>query len=284
MNEIIVVDKPKSWTSRDVVNKISHKFNTRRVGHLGTLDPIATGVLIVVLGEAVKLTDLIINDTKEYIATAKIGVQTDTLDITGNITKTSNVIPSYEELKGVVKSFLGKSIQEVPLYSSVKVNGRRLYDYARAGIDVELPKREIEIFDIELLEFKDNYFTFKVTVSKGTYIRSLIRDIGSKLNICCTMSSLRRTNQAGIDISCASTLEDILNDKYKSLTFNDLLKDYPFVTVDSYLEKKIKNGRPLENRYCFNRFVYQNEFGKILAIYEVSSDKKIVKPYKVFNL
>ena len=284
MNEIIVVDKPKSWTSRDVVNKISHKFNTRRVGHLGTLDPIATGVLIVVLGEAVKLTDLIINDTKEYIATAKIGVQTDTLDITGNITKTSNVIPSYEELKGVVKSFLGKSIQEVPLYSSVKVNGRRLYDYARAGIDVELPKREIEVFDIELLEFKDNYFTFKVTVSKGTYIRSLIRDIGSKLNICCTMSSLRRTNQAGIDISCASTLEDILNDKYKSLTFNDLLKDYPFVTVDSYLEKKIKNGRPLENRYCFNRFVYQNEFGKILAIYEVSSDKKIVKPYKVFNL
>ena len=284
MNEIIVVDKPKSWTSRDVVNKISHKFNTRRVGHLGTLDPIATGVLIVVLGEAVKLTDLIINDTKEYIATAKIGVQTDTLDITGNITKTSNFIPSYEELKGVVKSFLGKSIQEVPLYSSVKVNGRRLYDYARAGIDVELPKREIEVFDIELLEFKDNYFTFKVTVSKGTYIRSLIRDIGSKLNICCTMSSLRRTNQAGIDISCASTLEDILNDKYKSLTFNDLLKDYPFVTVDSYLEKKIKNGRPLENRYCFNRFVYQNEFGKILAIYEVSSDKKIVKPYKVFNL
>lgn len=284
MNEIIVVDKPKSWTSRDVVNKISHKFNTRRVGHLGTLDPIATGVLIVVLNEAVKLTDLIINDTKEYIATAKIGVQTDTLDITGNITKTSNVIPSYEELKGVVKSFLGKSIQEVPLYSSVKVNGRRLYDYARAGIDVELPKREIEIFDIELLEFKDNYFTFKVTVSKGTYIRSLIRDIGSKLNICCTMSSLRRINQAGIDISCASTLEDILSDKYKSLTFNDLLKDYPFVTVDSYLEKKIKNGRPLENRYCFNRFVYQNEFGKILAIYEVSSDKKIVKPYKVFNL
>ena len=238
MNEIIVVDKPKSWTSRDVVNKISHKFNTRRVGHLGTLDPIATGVLIVVLGEAVKLTDLIINDTKEYIATAKIGVQTDTLDITGNITKTSNFIPSYEELKGVVKSFLGKSIQEVPLYSSVKVNGRRLYDYARAGIDVELPKREIEVFDIELLEFKDNYFTFKVTVSKGTYIRSLIRDIGSKLNICCTMSSLRRTNQAGIDISCASTLEDILNDKYKSLTFNDLLKDYPFVTVDSYLEKR----------------------------------------------
>ena len=284
MNEILVIDKPESWTSRDVVNKISHKFNTRRVGHLGTLDPIATGVLIVVLGEAVKLTDLIINDTKEYIATAKIGIKTDTLDITGNVLETSNIVPQREELEKILKTFLGKSIQEVPLYSSVKVNGRRLYDYARNNIDVILPKREIEIFDIELLNYSNDTFTFKVLVSKGTYIRSLIRDIGSKLNICCTMTNLRRTNQAGIDISNAYSLEDILNDKYKSLTFNDLLKDYPFVIVDSYLEKKIKNGRPLENRYDFDRFIYQNEEGKILAIYEVSSDKKQVKPYKVFNL
>lgn len=284
MNEIIVVDKPYNWTSRDVVNKISHKFNMRRVGHLGTLDPIATGVLIVLLGEAVKLTDLVINDNKEYIATAKIGIETDTLDITGNVLNTSSVLPTKKEIESVLKTFLGKSMQEVPLYSSVKVNGRRLYDYARNNISVELPKREIEIFSIELLEYNNDSFKFKVLVSKGTYIRSLIRDIGKKLNTYCTMSELRRTSQAGISIDNSYSLDDILNDNYKSLSFNDLLKDYPSVTVDEYLEKKIKNGRPLENRYEYDRFIYQNKEGKVLAIYDVSLDKTMVKPYKVFNL
>ena len=284
MNEIIVVDKPYNWTSRDVVNKISHKFNMRRVGHLGTLDPIATGVLIVLLGEAVKLTDLVINDNKEYIATAKIGIETDTLDITGNVLNTSSVLPTKREIESVLKTFLGKSMQEVPLYSSVKVNGRRLYDYARNNISVELPKREIEIFSIELLEYNNDSFKFKVLVSKGTYIRSLIRDIGKKLNTYCTMSELRRTSQAGISIDNSYSLDDILNDNYKSLSFNDLLKDYPSVTVDEYLEKKIKNGRPLENRYEYDRFIYQNKEGKVLAIYDVSLDKTMVKPYKVFNL
>ncbi len=284
MNEILVVDKPENWTSRDVVNKISHKFNTRKVGHLGTLDPIATGVLIILLGEAVKLNDLVLNDTKEYIATAKIGILTDTLDITGNILKESSHIPTKEEINSILKTFLGKSIQEVPLYSSVKVNGRRLYDYAREGTLVELPKREIEIFNIELLDYKEDTFSFKVLVSKGTYIRSLIRDIGTKLNICCTMSSLRRTKQGNITIEESYTLDDILNDKYTSLSFEELLKDYPSVVVDSYLEKKIRNGRPLENRYNYDKFIYLNESGKVLAIYETTPDKKEVKPYKVFNL
>ena len=284
MNEIIVVDKPKDWTSRDVVNKISHKFNTRKVGHLGTLDPIATGVLIILLGEAVKLNDLVLNDTKEYIATAKIGIETDTLDITGNVLKESSHIPAKEEIETVLKSFLGKNLQEVPLYSSVKVNGMRLYDYAREGIEVELPKREIEIFEIELLDYKEDRFTFRVLVSKGTYIRSLIRDIGIKLNTCCTMTELCRTKQGDVKIDQANTLEDILNDNYTSLPFSTFLKDYPAVEVDSYLEKKIRNGRPLENRYNYDRFIYQNEEGKILAIYETTKDKLKVKPYKVFNL
>lgn len=286
MHGLIIVNKEKDWTSRDVVNKICKIFNIPKAGHTGTLDPLATGVLVVAVGEGVKLVDFLTNETKEYIAEVECGLLTDTLDVLGNtLEKQNDYVLEKGKLEEVLISFLGKSLQEVPLYSSIRVEGKRLYEYARTGEEVELPKRDIEVFSIELLEVKENSFTFKVKVSKGTYIRSLIRDIGIKLNILCTMKNLTRTKQGIYNIEESNTLEEIENGNYKLISFYDALHDYPMVEVDDYLENKIKNGRILENRYEYDKFVYINKNKEVLAIYEkYEQDKTKVKPFKVFNL
>ena len=286
MHGLIVVNKEKDWTSRDVVNKISKIFNTPKVGHTGTLDPLATGVLVVAVGEGVKLVDSLSNDTKEYIAEVKCGISTDTLDVLGKtLEETTDFMLDENNIKEVLNSFLGTSLQEVPLYSSIRVDGRRLYDYARKNEEVTLPKREIEIYEIELLEVKETTFKFKVKVSKGTYIRSLIRDIGHKLNIPCTMQNLTRTKQGSYNIEDSNTLEEIEKGIYKLVPFYDVLQNYPMVEVDEYIENKIKNGRILENRYEYDKFIYINKDKEVLAIYEVyERDNTKVKPFKVFNI
>ena len=285
MNGLIVVNKERDWTSRDVVNKISSIFDTPRVGHTGTLDPLATGVLVIAIGEGLKLVDLLSCDIKEYVATVALGILTDTLDITGNVIEKKDFKIDREEIIKVLNSFLGKSIQEVPLYSSVKVNGKRLYDYARNNLPVVLPKREIEIYKIELLDTSCDTFTFKVSVSKGTYIRSLIRDIGKKLDIPCTMKDLHRTRQGQFSIADSHSIKDIENGNFKLISFYAALSFLPMIEVDDYLEKKIKNGRILENRYQDERIVFVNSKKEVLAIYEVyKKDVTKVKPLKVFNL
>lgn len=285
MNGLIVVNKEKGWTSRDVVNKISSIFDTPKVGHTGTLDPLAQGVLVVALNEGVKLVDLLVSENKEYIAEVQPGILTDTLDLEGKVLEQKSYHLDKEKIISVLNSFLGKSKQEVPLHSSVKVNGRRLYDYARNNLEVELPKRDIEVFAIELLDMKEDSFTFKVSVSKGTYIRSLIRDIGVKLDIPCTMKNLIRTKQGPYLLEDSYTLEEIASGNYKLISFYDALKDYPKVEVNSYIANKIKNGRILENRYQDEKIVFVNSQKDVLAIYEVyDKDKTKVKPLKVFNL
>ncbi len=286
MHGLIIVNKEKDWTSRDVVNRVSKILDIPKAGHTGTLDPLATGVLVVAIGEAVKLVDSLTNETKEYIAEVECGTSTDTLDVLGNILEEKkDFVLKKEKIEEVLNSFLGKSIQEVPLYSSIKVNGKRLYEYARNGEEVELPKREIEIYNIELLELKEKSFSFKVKVSKGTYIRSLIRDIGLKLNIPCCMKNLQRTKQGIYDIKDSHTLKDIENGNYKVISFYEILKDQPMVEVDEYIENKIRNGRILENRYKYDKIIFINKNKEVLALYEVySQDKTKVKPTKVFNI
>ncbi len=283
MDGILLINKPKNMTSRDIVNIISKKFNTGKVGHTGTLDPIATGVLGIAIGNGVKIVDFLINDTKEYIAKVRMGIMTDTLDITGDIIeKTDNITIDAKTLDAALHTFLGKSIQEVPLYSALKVNGTRLYDYARKKIKVELPKREIEIFDIRLLELNKDSFKFKVVVSKGTYIRSLIRDIGNKINIPCVMEELTRTKQGNFKIEDSYSLEDIQNDNYKVLTLREALKNMNIVKVDDFIAKKILNGRILENRYDKDKIVFVNSQDEVLAIYKVyDKDNTKIKPIKV---
>jgi len=284
MNGLLIIDKPKDYTSRDIVNIVSKHFKTKKVGHTGTLDPLATGVLVVAINEGLKIVNLLGNDTKEYIAEVRMGIETDTLDITGNILKEDNNYKlDKEELKLVLSSFLGKSIQEVPIYSAVKVNGKKLYEYARNNEEVILPKKEIDILEIELIEASSNTFSFRVIVSKGTYIRSLIRDIGVKLNTICTMSNLRRTSVGMFSIEEALSLEE-LDNAPKIISIEDALNNFNKVMVDSYIESKIKNGVILENRYNCDIIVFINEEEKVIAIYEVySKDNSKIKPIKIFK-
>lgn len=283
-NGLLVVNKPSGYTSRDVVNIISRFLNTRKVGHAGTLDPIATGVLVIAVNDGLKLLEYLQEETKEYIATVKLGISTDTLDISGNIVeKNDNYFVDQSKLKSVVESFKGKYLQEVPLYSSVRVNGKRLYKYAREKEEVILPKREVEIFDIELLAANHDEFSFRAIVSKGTYIRSLIRDIGEKINLCCTMKSLKRTKQGTFSLDNSISIQDIENNRFKFISSKALLNNYNKVLVDEDLERKILNGAILDNIYGYETLVFENE-KELLAIYGIyQKDNSKIKPIKVFK-
>ena len=284
MNGILVVNKEKDYTSRDVVNIISKEFKTKKVGHTGTLDPIATGVLVVTIGEATKISELLVSTYKEYIAEVTLGIKTDTLDITGNILETKEIKLDKSKLEQTIKSFKKTYLQEVPIYSAVKVNGKKLYEYARNKEEIKLPKKEVEIKEIELLKYAENKFTFRCLVSKGTYIRSLINDICNELNIIGTMSSLKRTKQGEFKIEDSYTLEQIKNKKYKLLEMKEVLKEYLQIEVNEYIENKIKNGCLLENRYNEDIIVFINKNEQVIGIYKkYEKDMNKIKPWKIFN-
>ncbi|MGN1268289.1 MAG: tRNA pseudouridine(55) synthase TruB [Candidatus Aphodocola sp.] len=282
MDGIIIIDKPKNITSRDVVNHVCKRLNTKKIGHTGTLDPIATGVLVLCVGKATKLVELLTCEDKEYVATVKLGILTDTLDTEGKVIEEKKVFLDKEELTKVLNSFIGEYDQEVPIYSAVKINGKKLYEYARKNKKVELPKRKVAIKSIKLLESNDDSYKFKVVVSKGTYIRSLIKDINDRLNIIGVMSDLRRTRQGKFCLGESYTLNDIDNNKYKILSINDVLKNEKCVIIDDTLYKLIKNGGIIDNKYddeCVT-FVYNDN---VVAIYKVySKDNTKMKPYKMF--
>ena len=275
MDSVIVVNKEINRTSRDIVNDLNKILGTKKIGHTGTLDPIATGVLVICVGKYTKLVNLLTALDKEYIATIKLGIKTDTLDITGKVIEERPFNVNKEQVINTLNSFLGRSVQEVPAYSAVKINGKKLYEYARNGEEIELPKRTITINSIELLEFKDDLITFKVNVSKGTYIRSLISDICTKLNTVGTMASLKRTKQGKFNIENSYTIEDIKNDNYKSLNIKDLL-DYKVIELNDEEYFRVKNGNfinlNLEDQYVI--LTYQ---GLDIAIYEIKD--KLAKAF-----
>ena len=282
MNGILIVDKPINLTSRDVVNKVCKVLNTKKIGHTGTLDPIATGVLVLCIGRATKLVDVITCEDKEYEATVKLGILTDTLDVDGSVIKKDNVSLDKEKLINTLNSFIGTYDQEVPIYSAIKINGKKLYEYARSGKKVSLPKRSVTIKNIELLDVSSNSYKFRVLVSKGTYIRSLIKDINDKLGIIGVMSGLRRIRQGNFDIKDAVSLDDIENNNYKLLSITDVLMDDKCIYIDDDFYNKIKNGCIIDNVYNSKivKFIYKNE---IISIYkEYDKDKTKMKPYKMF--
>ena len=277
-NGLLVVNKPKGMTSRDVVNKVCRKFNTKSVGHIGTLDPLAEGVLVCLIGKYTKLANILTNHDKEYIASFKLGILTDTLDITGNVLKEGKKEFSKDEITSALNHFKGKYNQEVPIYSAVKVNGKKLYEYARNNIDVKLPSKIVNIYDIELIDIKDDIITIKCKVSKGTYIRSLIRDIGAFLDTYATMTSLVRTTLGNFNIDEAYTLEDIENNNYKLLKLNDFLYVVTKKIDNEEDYKHIKNGNVMNiksNNYIL--FTYENED---IALYEPFDNK--IKPLIIF--
>lgn len=282
MDGIIVVDKPKGITSRDVVNNVCKILKTKKIGHTGTLDPIATGVLILCVGKATKLVEVLTSSDKEYIATVKLGILTDTLDTDGTIIKKENIKLDKNKLIEALNSFVGTYNQEVPIYSAVKINGKKLYEYARNNEKVVLPKRVVDIKDIELLEFNNDSYRFKVTVSKGTYIRSLIKDINDKLGVIGVMSDLQRIRQGKFAIEDSYTLKDIKDNNYKMLSITDVLKDEKCVIIKDKLFNIIKNGGLIDNIYDKDiiTFIYKNEVVAIYKIYDKDNIK--MKPYKMF--
>lgn len=282
MDGVILINKPKGITSRDVVNEVCKILKTKRVGHTGTLDPIASGVLVACVGKATKLVDIITSANKEYVATVKLGLLTDTLDLDGEVLKKEKVAIRKEELSKVLNSFLGKYEQEVPIYSAVKVNGKKLYEYAREGKKVNLPKRMVEIKEIELINLTEEEYKFKVLVSKGTYIRSLIYDINRKLNVIGVMSDLVRTKQGIFNIDDAYTIEDIKTGNYKMYTITDVLKNDNCVVINDKLFNSIKNGCIIDNIYGKEvvTFIYDNEVVSIYKTYD--KDKTKLKPFKMF--
>ncbi len=280
INGVLLVNKSVNMTSRDIDNIISKKFDTKKVGHTGTLDPLATGVLIVLIGNATKINEDINNEFKEYIATVKVGIKTDTLDIIGKIIEENSYF-EIENIEEILKSFEKTYFQEVPKYSAVKINGKKLYEYARSNKPIVLPKKKVTIKKIELLNKTRDTFTFKCLVSKGTYIRSLIRDIGDANNILLTMTDLVRTKEAGYTIKDCYTIDEINNDKYKIIDIDEFLK-YPVVNIyNTNILKKIKNGAIIENIYNVKDKIIFKSNRKVLAIYEVFDDK--LKSYKNFN-
>ena len=267
MNGLLLLNKDKNMTSRDVINKLNHIFSMKKIGHTGTLDPLATGVMICLFGKYTKLVDLITGYDKEYIAEIKLGIKTDTLDITGNVIETKKVKITNEDILQVFNDFPKEYMQEVPIYSAVKINGKKLYEYARNNKLIELPKRKVNIYNLELISFNKDIITFKVKVSKGTYIRSLINDLCEKLNTIGTMNNLIRTKQGNFDIKDSYKLEDILNGNYKFQNIKEFL-DYPVIEIPNELIKKVENGNKVGNIFNIEDNVIFTKNNKDLAIYE----------------
>lgn len=287
MNGVLVVNKPKDYTSRDIVNIISKKFNTKKVGHTGTLDPLAEGVLIVPIGKALKVAELLTSETKEYVAEVILGYETDMLDITGTEIKRNIPKVTKEDIEKTLKKYTTKYLQEVPMYSAVKVGGKKLYEYARSNIQVTPPSKEVEIYSLDLLEdpkYLTNTIEFKIKckVSKGTYIRSLIRDIAYDLNTYGTMKNLVRTKQGIFSLEDSYTLEDIQNDNYKLLTIREVLSNIPVTIIEKDTLKKVQNGMSLPIFFNSELSLLIDHKGREIAIYK--KEGNMDKPYKMIEV
>lgn len=245
MNGILYIDKPKGMTSFDVCHKLRKVFGIRKIGHTGTLDPNATGVLIVLLGSAAKCTQFLSSDRKTYNAEVLLGIDTDTLDIDGKIVEEREAAQyDPEKLREVLKSYLGKSLQLPPMTSAIKVNGKKLYEYQREGKEVEVKERPIEVFSIELLSASEDSFCFRTEVSGGTYIRALMRDILKDMGLIGTLKELRREAVDEIDLSECDKLEDVLSGRYHIHSPYELLSTR-YETVEVSDARDVLNGKPL---------------------------------------
>ncbi len=282
MNGILVINKPKNCTSRDIVNIICKKFGERKVGHTGTLDPMATGVLVLLIGKYTNLVEVITGYDKTYEAEITLGTLTNTLDSTGEVIKEENGTFTKEEIETALKSMIKTYEQEVPIYSAVKVNGKKLYEYARNNEDVELPKRKVTIKSLELIsdivnENGKTIFKIRTEVSKGTYIRALVADIASKLGTIGIMSELTRTRQGNIKIEDSYTIDEIENNNYEFYDLNKCFESIFQLDLDDELYKKIKNGVQIPNTYDHDIVLFKYN-GNNVALYK--DDKNVLKMWK----
>ena len=245
---VLIVNKPQGITSHDVVGKIRKLYGTRKVGHTGTLDPLATGVLVILLGRAAKAAEYLVADRKTYRAGLTLGITSDTEDITGKILTQSNDIPTLEQVMSACGEFLGKIKQIPPMYSALKVDGKKLYDLAREGIEVERKARDIEIFRLDVTPTdKANEYELLVECSSGTYIRTLCADIGARLGCGGVMSALHRVVAGGFSIENSYTLDELeamgIEERYGLLAPTEsLFEDCPKVLLPAFYEKLCRSG------------------------------------------
>jgi len=281
MDGILLINKEPNMTSRDVVNKVCHLLNTKKVGHTGTLDPMATGVLVLAINKGLKIVNEIVALDKEYEAEITLGIETDTLDITGNTLSTKEVNVTNEDIDKVLNSFIGDYDMEVPIYSAIKINGKKLYEYARNNEEVKIPIHKVKVYElVRTSDIKDNKFSIRCKVSKGTYIRSLVRDISKELGTVGVMSKLNRTKQGKFDIKDCYTLKDIEQGNYKVLDIKEVI-DLPIVEIPDNIYKKVINGNKIENNFNYDKFMFIKG-DKIVAIYEKDEDSTLLRPLHMF--
>ena len=282
MDKILLINKEKGMTSRDVINRLVKVFNTKKIGHFGTLDPLATGLLVVGIGAFTKLGNILDDETKEYEVEVLIGKSTDTYDITGKVINFQDISLEKEKIVSCLNSFLGVYMQEVPIYSAVKVNGKKLYEYARSGEEVVLPKKEVEILSIsfkDLYERDGNkYFSFSCLVSKGTYIRSLINDISIKLGVSLCMSNLKRTKCGNFSIENSFTLDDVESNNFSFLDITDVF-DLEIIEVSDSLEHLVLNGTEID--IISDKMILFTKDGSYISLYGVYKNK--MKPFLTFK-
>ncbi len=250
MSGVLIIDKPRDWTSFDAVSKVRKITGKKKCGHCGTLDPMATGVLTVLLGGATRFADLISDSDKSYLAEIRLGIVTDTLDITGKVIEENSFSILYADFEETAKSFTGRIKQIPPMYSAVSVNGKRLYSLARQGIETERPSREVTVYAIRVIsgDEKSGLYTVEVDCSSGTYIRTLADDIGRELGCGAVLTSLRRVKANGFTQDDAVTLaelekmprDEILQNKVTAIDL--LFKDYPRLTVTQAQADRFSNG------------------------------------------
>ena len=274
MNGIVIIDKPMGWTSQDVVSKLRGVLKTRRIGHGGTLDPMATGVLPVFVGRGTRGVEFFEHAEKTYEATLRLGVTTDTEDTSGTVLEEKEVHISEAEILDILPRFRGKIQQIPPMYSALKVNGQKLYDLARKGKEVERQPREIEIFKLECLELKGNEAKLLVHCSKGTYIRTLCKDIGEALGCGGCMAALRRVTAGEYTIEEAiplQTLVDCADPEQYLRPVDSMFRGYPAVTLTANQEKRCRNGNSFSITLPDGTYRAYGQSGEFLMLAKVEN-------------
>ena len=270
MDGVIIINKPKGYTSSDVVQKVRKVLNTKKVGHAGTLDPLATGVLPVLVGKGTKLSKYLMEHDKTYIATVTLGEKKSTGDLEGETIETKEVKNITQNLiEQTLSTFLGKQKQLPPMYSAIKKDGKKLYEYAREGIEVERNPREIEIKDIKLLAYEKNTITFEVSCSKGTYIRTLCEDIAQRLGTVGYMSDLKRTRVNQFTIEDAVDLENI----NKFISIEEIFNDKEFIKLDNQKLPLFLNGVLLTYKKTDGIYRIKNEEDEFIGIGVINGGK-----------
>ena len=280
-NGIILVDKPADWTSHDVVAKLRGILHERRVGHSGTLDPMATGLLTVFVGRATRAVQFAETHNKRYVASLRCGYSTDTQDTSGRVTAQTGISPTEAELTDVLPEFTGEISQIPPMYSAIKVSGKKLYELARKGETVERKPRTVNISELSLVGHDGDDFVLSVSCSKGTYIRTLCNDIGERLGCLACMSALRRTNAGPFDVRDAHTLSEISeNPERYIIPVDSLFSEHPAIGFSAAQTAKLKCGNILKLSAKNGTYRVYGENGDFLALANVSAGKlKTIKSF-----